>query len=416
MNSLEPDRWERRRTLTVAGFAHFVHDGFTDSAYVLLPLWAQAYGLSHAQVGLLKGCLSGSLASLQVPAGFLAERLGERRVLAMGTAVAGLAYVTIGGFAGGFLGLAGLLLLVGAGCSTQHPLGASIVSQAFHHDGRRAALGTYNFSGDLGKMAVPVTFAAAAAAIGWQSSSIALGLFGIAASGAVAVLLGRTRVPESSSAPETVALAGGSLGVRDVRGFAVLSGIGGIDGAVRGGFMTFMPFLLMDKGAPTESIGIALALVFGGGAVGKLVCGLLAERVGILRTVVLTELATGLAIFACVALPLSAVFALLPLLGVALNGTSSVLYATVGDLVDPERQSRAFGLFYTVGIGSAALAPFLCGLLSDAFGVDYALRVLSACIFTTLPLCVALAPSLYPHRGSTIATRGSDVKPRRTGL
>jgi MFS family permease len=170
---------------------------------------------------------------------------------------------------------------------------------------------------------------------------------------------------------------------------------------VRSGFLTFMPFLLIDKGAATESIGVALALVFGGGAVGKLVCGFLAERLGILRTVVFTELTTALAIFAFVALPLGSALALLPLLGVALNGTSSVLYATVGDLVDPERQSRAFGLFYTVGIGSSALAPFLCGALGDALGIEFAQRVLSACVLATLPLCVLLAPSLHPQRGAS---------------
>jgi MFS family permease len=306
--------------------------------------------------------------------------------------------VAIGGFAGGFLSLAGLLLVLGAGCSTQHPLGASIVSRAFANNGRRAALGTYNFSGDLGKMVVPVTLAAAAAAVGWHWSSMALGVFGVAASGAVAFLLRSPRAVESPAEPRRIVRTSGSFGVRDVRGFSILCCIGGIDGAVRGGFMTFLPFLLIGKGAATESIGVALALLFGGGAAGKLACGHLAERFGILRTVIATELVTGLAIFGCVALPLTAAFALLPLLGMALNGTSSVLYATVGDLVDPERQSRAFGLFYTVGIGSAAIAPFLCGMLSDAYGVDNALRVLSACIFTTLPLCAALAPSLHPQR------------------
>ena len=55
----QPKEQNRRRgILTVSGFAHFVHDGFTDTIYVLLPLWASGFGLSHAQVGLLKACMS----------------------------------------------------------------------------------------------------------------------------------------------------------------------------------------------------------------------------------------------------------------------------------------------------------------------------------------------------------------------
>ena len=77
-----------------------------------------------------------------------------------------------------------------------------------------------------------------------------------------------------------------------------------------------------------------------------------------IRTVVLTEVATALRHpRRCWPLPLSLALAILPLLGVALNGTSSVLYGTVADLVSSERRSRGYGLYYTVTIGASALAP-----------------------------------------------------------
>ena len=50
---------------------------------------------------------------------------------------------------------------------------------------------------------------------------------------------------------------------------------------------------------------------------------------------------------------------LLPFLGVMLNGTSSVLYGTVPELVTTRRIERAFALFYTGTLGSSALAPVL---------------------------------------------------------
>jgi MFS family permease len=143
-----------------------------------------------------------------------------------------------------------------------------------------------------------------------------------------------------------------------------------------------------------DLVGLALALTFAGGAAGKFVCGAAAERLGIIRTVVLTEAATGLGLLLVVALPLPLVLAVLPVLGVALNGTSSVLYGTVAELVTPARRSRAYGLFYTIGIGSGAAAPPAFGLLSDWAGVPVTLRVIAALVFVTLPLARALRSAL----------------------
>ena len=125
------------------------------------------------------------------------------------------------------------------------------------------------------------------------------------------------------------------------------------------------------------SIGFGLSLVFVGGAAGKLVCGLIAERVGILRTVILTELATGALIAAVVFAPLGWAMLLLMPVGVALNGTSSVLYGTVAEFVRDDRQSRSYGLFYTLGSAAGATAPFVFGLLSDFAGVPTALMLVA---------------------------------------
>ena len=74
-------------TLGACGGAHFLHDGFSDSLLVLFPLWAQAFGFSYAQIGVLKMLYTGAMAGFQIPAGFLAERYGERSLLVAGTLV-----------------------------------------------------------------------------------------------------------------------------------------------------------------------------------------------------------------------------------------------------------------------------------------------------------------------------------------
>jgi MFS transporter, FSR family, fosmidomycin resistance protein len=386
----------RRAVLGAGGFAHFIHDGFTDTLYVLLPLWAEAFGLSHAQVGALKMAASGTLAAFQVPAGLLAEKIGERWVLVLGTVLAGGGFLLLG-LAGGFIGLLLCLVVMGLGCSTQHPLASAVVSKAYEGGGRRAALGTYNFTGDLGKVAIPVSVATVSAAYGWKTGAMGYGAAGIVAALVIFFLLGRLKVgaskPKSVQDPHTQPATKG-WGISDVRGFFSLSAIGVIDSSARLAFLTFVPFLLMGKGAAVEGIGFALALIFAGGAAGKLICGHIAERVGILRTVVLTELATGGGILLLVSLPLDGAMILLPFLGVALNGTSSVLYGTMADFVDPDRQARAFGLFYTLGVGAGAVAPLIYGLISDRWGVDVTLNVLALSVFLVLPMCLVLKPRL----------------------
>lgn len=381
-----------RRTLTICGSAHALHDGFTDAVYVLLPIWAQSFGLSLTQVGLLKSALTLALALFQIPAGFLSERLGAKGVLACGTIVAGIGYL-LAGIAGGFAGLLLALLVTGLGASVQHPLGSALVAGAYRGSGRRAALGIYNFTGDLGKMAVPPMIALGAVWIGWRESSMLYGVAGILCGIAIWIALNRY-APQAEAPTETSPTAAKGWGIHDRRGFALLSTVGFLDTATRYAFLPFLPFLLIDKGAEVANVGFAMTLVFAGGAVGKFACGLLAERIGIIRSVVITEIVTAIGIFTLPMLPLTAALAVLPIIGVALNGTSSVLYGSVADFVDEDRQARAFSLFYTVGIGSGAISPIVFGLISDSYSVPTALTFIAAMAASILLVCPFLAQRL----------------------
>ncbi len=113
-----------------------------------------------------------------------------------------------------------------------------------------------------------------------------------------------------------------------------------------------------------------------------------------LRTVVLTEGGTAACILAVVVLPLAAVLPMLPLLGVMLNGTSSVLYGTVPELAPAHGAERAFALFYTGTIGSGAISPVLYGILGDALGPSMATMATAATALAVVPLAFALARHL----------------------
>ena len=392
-----------RSVLATAGAMHFVHDGFSEILYVLLPVWAAEFRLSLWQVGFIRTAYTGGMAAFQIPAGLLAERFGERRLLMLGTLVTACAFITVAVAAGGFVPLLLLLTLGGLGSGVQHPLSSSVVAKAYEHGPRRAALGTYNFAGDIGKVSSAALIGLVAAFAGWRVAATGYGVVGIVAALVLVVVLASLdagSAPERAAVTEAVGPVAAGWGIRDARGFQALSAIGMIDNSTRSGLLTFLPFVLVAKGLSVAGVGGALALVFAGGAMGKFVCGVVAERVGIVRTVVLTEAATSVGIIAILAAPLPVAMLLLVPLGVALNGTSSVLYATVADLVTAERRSRAYGLYYTLTIAASAVGPTFYGFVGDAVGAPTTLSLIAVVVLTTIPLCLLLRTAVAaPARG-----------------
>jgi MFS transporter, FSR family, fosmidomycin resistance protein len=386
-------RTEPRRVLAVACGVHALHDGFTDLIYVLLPVWQTEFALSYAALGVLRMLFAGAMAGLQLPMSLLGKRIGGPLLLALGTTVAGGAYLTIGLTGAGFSVLVIALLVGGMGASTQHPIGSSLVAAAYAGRGSRGPLGTYNFAGDVGKMALPAATAWLLGVMPWRSALGWIGTLGLMTAVFILVLL----PPSASLAPaaqeDDAQQRAAVAQPRQRHGFPILFLIGVLDSGTRMGFLAFLPFVLKAKGADTPMIGVALTLIFAGGAAGKLACGWLGARVGVLRTVFLTEFGTALGIAVLTASPLTVGLACLPLIGVALNGTSSVLYGTVPELVPAHRHQQAFGVFYTGTIGGGAIAPLLYGFAGDAFGPTRAVFVVAAVCLLTLPLAWGLRPS-----------------------
>jgi MFS family permease len=391
---------DQRRAAAVAAVAHALHDGYTDLIYILLPVWQAEFGLDYAALGLLRGVFVGATASLQVPAGLVAERFGAAIVLALGTALAGLGYC-VAGTSSGFRMLLAALFIGGLGASTQHPVASALVARAFAGPRSSKALGTYNFAGDIGKMTLPATLSLMLLVMAWRPALAVLGGLGFLV--AAAIFIVAPRYGREESAPAHDDLTPARTRPRAAAAFPLLLVIGIIDSATRMGFLLFLPFVLTQKGASVQTIGLALTLVFAGGAAGKLACTFIGARIGAIGTVWLTEGLTAVGILALAPLPLDGALILLPVIGVALNGTSSVLYGSVPSLVTAEWRTRALSIFYTGTIGSGAIAPMLYGLVGDAFGVWKALTLVAAIVLLTLPLSALLRSALPRGYGSPMA-------------
>lgn len=383
-----------KKVLFTGCLAHLIQDGFSDMLYIFFPIWQVQFSLSFAEIGFLKTMFSGTMAGFQVPAGFLASRVGEFRLLLLGTAMTSIAVFMLGwAVTPIFLGC--LLVIGGLGASVQHPLSSSLISNAYLDKvARRTALSTFNVAGDLGKLLLPGATAFIITQYDWATASHLLGVLGIVS--VFVILLVNKNIQQKpligKVIKEKVSL--GCFAWKGNQSFWSLSMIGVIDSATRMGFLTFFPFLLQEKGGEVGTVGLALSLVFAGGATGKYVCGKIATKFGVLRTVVTTEIVTTLCILGILFLPLLPAVVLSPLLGVALNGTSSVLYGSVPELVSEERCKQAFGIFYTATIGSGAISPFFYGLASDMIGIQAAVIMIAFIVLVTIPLTIPLRGKL----------------------
>lgn len=371
-----------RRGLIAACVAHALHDGYTDALYAFLPVWQAQFGLSYAELAVIRALYSGTMGGLQIPADRALRSLSSRAALVLATLVAAAGLLVIAlplGFAGLCIGL----LLAGVGSSIQHPRGSQLVTDSYGDNARRP-LGIYNFSGDLGKAVLPALVAVLLPLLAWRPIMALMAALGIVVA-AVLMQLTPKRVAAVTAKP---ARAGGGRG-----GFVLLTIIGALDTATRMGYLLFLPFLIHTQHGDSPVVGLALALLFIGGAFGKAVCGWLGERFGVVGSVIVTEAVTAVLIAATLVTPLPVTLVLLPLLGVVLNGTSSVLYGTVPELTTGNT-GRPFAVFYTSVISSGGVAPIIYGAIGDHTSQTTGMLATAATAALIVPLVLMLRPHL----------------------
>ena len=369
---------------------HVWSDLFFALLVPLLPLIKEDMGLSFTQVGMLRSVFSGATAILQVPAGLLAESAGEFWMLILGNVWVSAGLVAMA-MAPVFLVLLLVSGICGLGGGTQHPLASSMVSRAYDDRGRATAVGTVNFAGDLGKMLAPLVAGLFAIRFGWRETFLIVGLAGFVFM--IASMFTR-RAVDIGKPPARVAATHetGSeeeTGAR-MAGFITLSGVGVLDSAVRTSALVFLPFVMDDKGMGPGQISAMLFLLFGGGAIGKFVCGWLGDRMNTISLIWATKGLTALFLVVSLATPVLLMAPLMVLIGIGLNGTSSVLYATVADLVPPDRRARFYGFFYTTNEIGTVAAPLAYGIVADIFSLGTTMIVMGAATAAILPASLTL--------------------------
>ena len=193
--------------------------------------------------------------------------------------------------------------------------------------------------------------------------------------------------PAAASQPDA-AISGWGI-VRRGR-FSLLALLIYLDSMLQAIFLTFLAFVLIERGSSEAMAAMGVTIALTGGMTGKFVCGHLAARYGDRLVFALMQIVTALGLLALVTLPLTALLWLLPLIGLVVQGSSTMTYGAVADLLHPQRQARGYSLIYSLSGLSGVTGPFLFGAIADARGLSLAVVGLVALALLTLPMCFVL--------------------------
>lgn len=375
--------------------------------YVLLPVLAQSLGLSYTQVGILKATGSTAMALLEIPSGFLAERFDEKRLLSMGLVGVGAGYTGVA-YSGQFVTVCLFFLLAGCGAAFQHSLSSSLLVKQFEGGLRRKALGTYNAFGDLGKLAYAGAFSLLLGmGLAWNAVVLVLACTAVTFGVVVWWLLkdkngaSLKQQDPACSNPADALLQSGTWGITRPGRFLSLSIIVFLDSMAQAAFLTFIAFVLVEKGASASHAAGGVVLTLIGGTAGKFAGGLLAARVGDRYSFFIVQCLTIVGLLGVLFLPLQMVFIILPLVGVFVQGSSTVCYGTVADYVDDRKSSRAYAIIYTLASAASVAGPLFLGVLADRVHIDAVLW--SLILVTGASLFFGFSFSNLPHTQSDVS-------------
>lgn len=367
-------------------FVHTVSDAVTNMLSALLPTIQSRFELSETMLALLVATLSFSALVTQPLFGALADRLGNRRIAALGVIGNALLFSLIGIVPNASV-LFGLILVGGLASAALHPAIASLVRQV---GGKKpeVAVGLFSAGGTLGIAIGPIIIMVLLANLGLSFTPWLMipGIF----FGALMFML-----PSEDTQPTTDAtsklfdfgLLAGPVGLLTLTG--ILSNVAFVT------FTSAMPlWLVREHNLPSDStlIGWTLSAFSLAAAFGGIAGGLVSNKLGAKRLIVGSQLLAPFPLYSIFFLPPGspAYFGMVLLAGALVNAGMPMLIVSAQDH-SPKAAATAAGMLMGFSAGVAGLVYVGIGRLQESLGLTPAimlgyLALLVGAIFATVAI------------------------------
>ncbi|EMA46979.1 MFS transporter [Halococcus saccharolyticus] len=373
--------------------AHAVNEFYSVALPPILPLLVNDFAITYGEAGALLTVFFATYSIFQLPAGMLADRIGQRWLLAGGMVVLAAGILVAAG-AQGYWTLVAAEVIAGIGGSTYHPSGMSIISDLETGATEGKAMGIHGLGGVVGTALAPALVGGLAAVFDWR--------FALTVSAAVGVVyavvfLAVFRPRHRSDDAPPVEADGGTDGGASSRTtentggrWSGLSGLVSVPlepwvavlflanlaiatelGAVR----TFVTSFLVEHAGTTAGVanGIFFVMLVGAG-ISSLAAGSLADSMD-RRTLGFGALATSTVVLGATAVvPLVPVvlFVWFFLLGVAMWAALPAMNAITSQYSERGFSGSLFGVMLTAGSLGGAIGPLLFGVAAERFGLGAA--------------------------------------------
>lgn len=373
---------DRRAMATLSG-GHLAVDFASGAIPALLPFLALEFDLSYTQTAALMLAVLASSSLVQPFFGLWSDRRGALWLLPGGVALAGLG-TGLAALATSYALVLLLVFLAGLGVAAYHPEGTKFA--AFASGAKRASgMSYFNIGGNTGYALGPIVVTPLVLWLGLEGAIVAM-----VPVLAAAVLLARG-LPSLRRVVPSAATRATARGDDDLRAMSLLGAVIVLRSVAWFGLLTFVPLWVVANGGSEGEGGRELSLMLVAGAVGTLVLAPVADRIGLRRTLLVTQAALpGLIVVFVAVGGLLGTLALM-LVGLCVVGTFTITIV-LSQLYLPRHVGMASGLSVGLAMGVGGIAAIALGAVADAVDLETALYIGACAPALGAVVCLLLPP------------------------
>lgn len=277
--------------------AHFGHHLLTALPIPLLPMIRSDFSLDYTLSGLVISAFNLSYGIGQLPAGWLADRIGPRLVITVGICGVALAGFFVG-LSQSFLMLIIFLALMGVLGGGYHPSAPPIISAKVEPGNQGRALGLHAIGGGASYFLAPLIAAAIATLWGWRGAFVGLAIPTIAFGLFFNRVLGKMAVTKAAEGRGTNSHRQGSSASRHPRRLFIFIILSTSTAAVIFATISFIPLFLVDHfNFSKEKAGAFFAFIYSAGLWMSPLGGYISDRWGRIPVVLTVCFLAGPVIF-----------------------------------------------------------------------------------------------------------------------
>jgi FSR family fosmidomycin resistance protein-like MFS transporter len=353
---------------------HMLNHVISGAMPMLYPDIMDEFNISYSQLGLMRSASTFAAGFPQMFVGFFRRWFSGRVIVGVGNLVNALMNM-LAALSRGFLQFLGLRVLGSVGSSTQHPVGASIVSSATETSKMGRMLGLNQAIPSLAFSFTPLIAAYLLTRMGWRS---ALGILSVPALLLSIVLIVFVRGASSVEATTRDALNFSklreSLKNKNVLAISLLRSVM----AFRMGVRTFLPLYFIDiLGFNSETSSVLYAILLFGGVLGPFFWGSLSDRVNRKPLIIGITVASVVGYYLLNHVtgfwPLAV---LLFLIGFLVQ--TVIVQSVLSDSVERDQLDQIFGFYFTIGFTIASFSSIIFGYIIELYGFNWGFTYIAA--------------------------------------